>query len=426
MLVLFLLLYLFFIFIRPHEYIAFLHGVPVTLSLLVAATAFWFISSDKQELSKLPQVKLIFLLPISMFISNLFGGWITKGVEEFLHFLPISVLFVLIISSFNTIGKLRLLILVVISSSLILAVHGVFQSIDGVGWTGVELLENRIRYVGIFNDPNDLGLFFVLSFPMIIYCYKTSVSKIFRLLMQGTFVVVLYATYLTNSRGSILAVLAMLAVYMKHKYGTFKMVMLGVLCSPFILFLPSRMSKVSASEESAAGRVYAWYQGFQMFFSNPLTGIGAGRFTDYHFRTAHNSFVLVISEMGIIGYFLWFMLLILTFSLVYNIKEFYSKYSPSNDTTEIVIVQRVVDFNTMLYYSFIGLFVTMFFLSRSYTIVLYVFLATVIAYFQMLRHSEGYSSLNDVFNAAWLKYFAYSLLSVFGFYIVVKILLLMV
>jgi hypothetical protein len=55
------------------------------------------------------------------------------------------------------------------------------------------------------------------------------------------------------------------------------------------------------SDASTAGRVDAWYAGLQMFKSAPLFGIGFGRFADSYERTAHNSFVLCLAELGIVG-----------------------------------------------------------------------------------------------------------------------------
>ncbi len=56
---------------------------------------------------------------------------------------------------------------VIVMCSVVLAVHGIEQARSGIGWTGVPIGEDgRIQYVGIFNDPNDLGLLFVAALPM--------------------------------------------------------------------------------------------------------------------------------------------------------------------------------------------------------------------------------------------------------------------
>src|SRR3546814_14583581 len=42
-----------------------------------------------------------------------------------------------------------------------------------------------------------------------------------------------------------------------------------------------------------------------MFRANPGFGVCVGNFTDHTRLTAHNSFVLVLAETGIVGYTVW-------------------------------------------------------------------------------------------------------------------------
>src|SRR5690606_23188677 len=54
--------------------------------------------------------------------------------------------------------------------AFVLVAHSIEQKQLGVGWTGMNTVEDgRVRYVGIFNDPNDLGLLFVAVLPMAAY-----------------------------------------------------------------------------------------------------------------------------------------------------------------------------------------------------------------------------------------------------------------
>jgi O-antigen ligase len=46
-----------------------------------------------------------------------------------------------------------------------------------------------------------------------------------------------------------------------------------------------------------------------LFKNSPLFGVGFGNFMEYHFRTAHNSFVLCSAELGLIGLYPWLMLI---------------------------------------------------------------------------------------------------------------------
>ena len=60
------------------------------------------------------------------------------------------------------------------------------------------------------------------------------------------------------------------------------------------------MANLDASESSAQGRVQAWAEGLQMFKSHPLFGVGFGRYTDFNRLVAHNSFVHTLGELGLL------------------------------------------------------------------------------------------------------------------------------
>src|SRR5690606_21775220 len=107
------------------------------------------------------------------------------------------------------------------------------------------------------------------------------------------------------SRGTLLALVVMLGVYAWRRHGLVPAGVLGVAALAGLMLLPSRLQDMEVSEDSAMGRVDAWYEGLQMFFADPVFGIGAGGYSDLNQLTAHNSFVLVLTETGFIGFMLW-------------------------------------------------------------------------------------------------------------------------
>jgi hypothetical protein len=42
-----------------------------------------------------------------------------------------------------------------------------------------------------------------------------------------------------------------------------------------------------------------------MWHSNPVVGVGKGQYMEHHGITAHNSFILVLGELGTVGIFIW-------------------------------------------------------------------------------------------------------------------------
>lgn len=145
-----------------------------------------------------------------------------------------------------------------------------------------------------------------------------------------------------------------------------------------ILFIlgPSRLSMISASEESAYGRIDAWYEGIQMLKSSPLFGVGYGMFTDQSVLTAHNSYVLVATEEGLIGLFLWI-------ALIYSCLKGLSILKRK----EPQLINYVAGIEASLF----GFLSASFFLSRSYQAILYVMLALASSFIYTSLKKEDYS-----------------------------------
>ena len=126
-------------------------------------------------------------------------------------------------------------------------------------------------------------------------------------------------------------------------------------------------------DESARGRLEAWYFGIQMLISYPL-GIGKGAFVDHHGLTAHNSYVLVAGELGFIGYCLW------GGALVFTIMSGFLFIKHTKFKVDLTEEQRnELAINKTLFFSMTGFMVTGFFLSRSYTVLLFIFMGMTIA-----------------------------------------------
>ena len=60
-------------------------------------------------------------------------------------------------------------------------------------------------------------------------------------------------------------------------------------------------------------RAEAWATGLDMFKHSPIFGVGARLFNEHHFLTAHNSFVLTLAELGLIGMMLFVTFIYLSF-----------------------------------------------------------------------------------------------------------------
>jgi O-antigen ligase len=177
-----------------------------------------------------------------------------------------------------------------------------------------------IRYSGAGADPNELGLTMVLSLPMAYYLSKTSATRRMSLLWLVPIPLCISCIVFTASRGaSFTTLVALLCISIWHVISSSRMrfapLILGVLLLALgLTFAPkANIERIATFQsEVSTGRVgkrtAIWKAGMQVFREHPFTGVGAATF-EYEVEpiigrtlAAHNVYVSVLTETGIIGF----------------------------------------------------------------------------------------------------------------------------
>jgi len=393
--------------------------------LSVVAIVFGVISGKSPNVLSGDVERMMLGFIVAICFSHLSHGYVGGAINSMEKFLPSMVGFFLVVTSVNNRKKFNILIFVLIVLVSFVAYEGGQQYRTGSAIGGMEpIYQNatlvdgeqikipRIRWYGLFNDPNDLGLLLIIIIPFLV-----------NMLMQRKFVVplisfslVIPALYYTNSRGSMLAGAIAICSYFLIRYRSKKGFMLGlVLIVPLLLLGPSRMGDMSGKEESAYGRIESWYEGFQMFKSNPLFGVGMGSYTDYHELTAHNSFVLVMAELGFVGLFLFTGLI---YFPLYWLRTYITELVHENiDLVDHGLISSA-------YASLFGILTAMFFLSRSYMFIPYMLIAMVVSKLNIL-FSDISSKPTEIvlFKSHYKNVMFYTVAQITTIYFIVKIFL---
>lgn len=417
----FILVYLVLVLIRPQDYPQWADaGIPMLPIALCLAFLFWLPSSNKNFSA--PQYILLLAFFAVLMLSPISNGWMGGALVQLQGFAPVVLAFVVLAHAVTDRSRVLVTMAFFALCSVVLAVHGIEQVSLGTGWTGMGLSqETRIQYVGIFNDPNDLGLLFVMTVPMALFLAdRGGLLGLRRLFWWAATAALLYGIYLTSSRGALLALVALVAFWVWRRRGAMTAGLLGLGMLAVIVALPSRLSELDASESSAAGRVDAWYSGFEMFISRPLFGIGPGQFADNNANlTAHNSFVLVLAETGIVGYTLWLAFLGYGVMMMMAVLRHSPELADAQAATEWKVERSIA---MTLLMSQIGFFAAAFFLSRSYLILLYLLAALVLGYYTGAR--IRYPALPRFeLSRDLVRWPLLAVASIIGLYVIVKILL---
>lgn len=420
---LFLLAWLVLVLIRPQDYPTLADmGVPILPIAMLSALGAWLLSSQRRPFSQPTYLLLVVFIVIGMF-TMVVNGWAGGAISRFMHFLPSLLALVLIAQAGHSPKNMLRMMMVIALCALVLTIHGIEQVKLGQGWTGMPTVEDgRIQYVGIFSDPNDLAMLFIMSIPMtLLMGARGGAMGLRRLFWWSVAIALLYGVYLTDSRGSFLAVMAMAGVWLWLRRGLIVAGTMAAAGLAVLMALPTRMQELDAGEASAYGRIETWYDGIQMFLGNPVFGVGVGNFTEHTWLTAHNSFVLVLAETGLVGYTVWLAMVgycalmpVMVLRLPAAMED--PAYQQAWDDERRMAMTLLI--------AMVGFFACAFFLSRSYVILLYILLGLVTGWYGGAQ--ERWAGL-PVFSVQrdWFKWCALAVLSAIALWIVVKVLFVM-
>jgi O-antigen ligase len=285
-------------------------------------------------------------------------------------------------------NNLRRIMFVVVLCSCAMVWHGYMQVTTGKGWTGLELIEGRIAYAGIFHDPNDLGQLLAISIAFCFYL-KDCGSTLQRALNYFAIAWLCYGVYLTNSRGTMLAVLALFGIAGMRRFGGLVAGVFGAVAAIFLAAV-TRFGAINSGEQSAHQRIEAWYEGFQMLYHQPLFGVGMNNFTDHHYLTAHNFLILPMAELGLFGFIPWFGLVLFSGVMLRDLIKIGTVTSHvqeplSGDVDERRAVLGLADMS-------VAFLVSSFFLSQSYKHTLFICMGLIVA--RYIKQSESNSVLS--------------------------------
>lgn len=197
---------------------------------------------------------------------------------------------------------------------------GIEYRCERVGLFGTFAVQNRVRYRGELHDPNEValticafGFSFLLAFML---RYRNPLWRVAGTVLCGLIVV---TVFFTQSRGGLIVMMVVPGTYLVKRYGAKMIVIGGALAMP-VLMLGGRSG--SSADESTMLRYEAWAAGLDMFKMSPLFGVGQRNYSNYHFLTAHNSYVLTLAELGFVGMVLFVALLTITVkTLVSGLRE---------------------------------------------------------------------------------------------------------
>ncbi len=229
--------------------------------------------------------------------------------------------------------------------------------------------EGRIRYRGKLQDPNEVGMVVATGLPFAILLWQIKPTHLRFFSMLITAVLVVMCIKFTGSRGALLVFFAVLGVFSYKKWGNQVLIIGAIIGLP--VFAVMSGAKRADADASKAERIELQAAGLEIWQRNPIMGVGFGQYLKHHHLTTHNSYVLVLAEIGIVGTFLWLVLLYMTVKIAFKSWLHYRDRRG----------ERIVDiWSTALVSSMGGMAIGIFFLSFYSHFVLWILLGINGAY----------------------------------------------
>ena len=237
----------------------------------------------------------------------------------------------------------------------------------------------RIRYRGVLQDPNELALAGGVGLPLAFALGRVPKRTLGRgALVALTLALVMLCAVLTRSRSGQLVFMAVIGVYFLRRFGWKGLLLAGTAALPLLVF--GGRSGAEA-DSSTSERMDCWMEALLLWKSHPITGVGLGQFGEYHYLTAHNSYLLTLAELGPIGMLLFSTIVYVSLKIPFGVLRHETPLAFADSNAAAV----AKPWATALLAAFAGLAVGIFFLSFAYHYVLWIYVGLAGALYSAVR-----------------------------------------
>jgi O-antigen ligase len=323
------------IFVIPWEdsiTISTLGSIARLLGLAIAGLWFWTILSE----GHFRKFHLFHGLVLVFFLLNIISYiWSPNAERTFERIKTYSQIFLLILIFWELYKKPA-----DIKAGLQAYIFGSFVAIGStisnyIHGTSSESYEVRYSATGV--NANDLAFLVLLGLPLAWHLFVTTDNK--KRIQRGIYIsyipISIFTTFLTGSRTSLFAIIPAIIYIFWPKRANFGrlvqsfivlVILLLVLWSLMPASIISRLATASSSISSAdlGSRVPLWRDAFALFLTHPILGYGSGTLYTTIGSDAHNTFISILAETGLIGIILFLAILAVVFNAIVKLPKEYS------------------------------------------------------------------------------------------------------
>ncbi len=268
------------------------------------------------------QNSLLVIFAVIVVFSALYASNWEHSTVSMWQFFKYAALYVLIINILDSWDSVRLLMWALVLTGGFMLAYGIhsFVSLSGMA-------ENGGRLTTFIDDPNSFAIRLIPLVAFTFALFKTEQRWVLRLLAACIGIAMCITIGLTFSRGGYIALIVVLGLLVWSQVRKAWVVFAVVATVAAILAIPNNpiMERIETmatlrSDVSIVQRLKILAGGMQMFLDNPILGVGIGNFITHSqdycrtipTRVAHNAYLEVAAETGIIGLIPFSAILVLT------------------------------------------------------------------------------------------------------------------
>lgn len=306
-------------------------------AILLMLHGIWLAVTDESP-KRVSHVPFFFVPGLLWMLCSLF--WLSpvpwRGWYEMVHALEVFIVLWVLSNNVRSRAHLWLLIIMSLTPSVVAIFNGFYQffqeparMVDAMTPFGLELNSEFLgRATGSFADPNSFAAFLLILLPsLLIAAAVTRLPVILRLLSFYIAIMFVAGIAFTQSYWAVILVVVLVAVLPLFCFRTIQKRLLfsfvGVFLAALVFTVMSLYHPLfnkgvqrALSEDGEGVRLVLWQEALHMAVENPVTGVGAGAYGAAFEQsprvaladapvTPHNDYLLVLSQLGLLGVFLF-------------------------------------------------------------------------------------------------------------------------
>jgi probable O-glycosylation ligase (exosortase A-associated) len=291
-------------------------NMPFVYASFVVTAFSMFMSKEPKRIPWTRETILLALFLLWMTLTTTQAFYSDLAWEQYNKVLKIQAGTFMTLMLINSKERIRIFIWVI---ALSLGYYGVKGGIFTIVHGGTYRVQGPAST--FFEGNNEMGLALIMTVPLIRYLHLIETKGWVKLGLAGAMYLTTIAAFGTQSRGALVALAAMSGMlWLKSRNKFMTALLIGFSITAAVSFMPpewfERMSTIKTyqQDDSALGRINAWWTAFNVAKSN-ITGGGFEMFRPAAFRQyapdpnnvhdVHSIYFEVMGEHGFPGFFMF-------------------------------------------------------------------------------------------------------------------------